>query len=95
MKTKVLIGTTALILGCAAGVVANEAVAPLAHAVEGGGTWENRCEEVKWDEVLGSGQLRPELGKAGFKLVSLVSAEQKGAMVLKTRIIACFTRPTS
>ena len=95
MQSKVLLATTCLILGCAAGVVASDAIAPTASAVQGAPTWENRCQEVKWDEVLGTNDLRRELGDVGFELVSLVSAEQKGAMTMKTRIIACFKRRSS
>ncbi|MFW6067902.1 MAG: hypothetical protein ACOC97_06165 [Myxococcota bacterium] len=47
---------------------------------------------MKWDDVLGQQNLRPDLGDAGWELATFVSAEQKGFGRTTTRIVACFKR---
>ena len=90
---KSMFAVALLLVGCATGTAMHDTIVPEVTAAPGAGQWENRCTEVKWDDVLGQNQnLMPEFGAAGFQLVSLVSAEQKSGFGTQTRIIACFTR---
>lgn len=92
MNKSVLVASVGLMIGCAAGVVGKEVLVPIAGAQANGTAFQHRCVELKWDDVLGDGELRPELGKDGWELATFVSAEQKGFGGTSTRIVACFKR---
>lgn len=94
MKKLSLVGL-ALMIGCGAGMAARDLWMPPASAQAPVKQFQHFCSELKWDEVLGEQELRPEFGREGWELVTFVSAEQKrglGGSSTYTRIIACFKR---
>lgn len=95
MNKATLLASVGLLVGCAAGAVAKDVLVPIAGAQANGAVFQHRCVDLKWDEVLADGELRPELGKAGWELATFVSAEQKGFGGGSTRIVACFKRQVS
>lgn len=94
MKKFTLVGL-ALMIGCGAGMAARDFWRPAATAQPPAKQFQHFCTELKWDEVLGEQELRPEFGLEGWELATFVSAEQKrglGGGHTYTRIIACFKR---
>jgi hypothetical protein len=78
MKGKTFIAFIALLIGCATGVAARNAVLPIAEG-QGVKVVQHHCTELKWDEVLGEQNLRPDLGNNGWELATFVSAVKRGA----------------
>ena len=92
MFKNVGVATLSLLIGCAAGVAIKETVTPIAGAQVHGRQFQHRCQELKWDSVLGGNELLPEFGAEGWELATFVSAEKKGFTGPSTRIVACFKR---
>src|SRR5690606_21808468 len=93
MKKNPVLIAIALLVGCGAGAAVHNVVMPVAGAQAHGSRFQHHCTEVKWDQVLGEQEFRPELGAAGWELVTFVSAEKKGfGGSGTTRIVACFKR---
>ena len=84
--------TAAVLVGCAAGVVAHEYVAPpaVAQAPAGITQYEHLGTNLLWEE-LDSTPFKAEYGAQGFELVSVVHAMKPG-MMKTTEIYACFKR---
>ena len=95
MNAKYLTAAVCLVVGCAAGAAMDDVVVPIAGAQASGKKFQAHCEELKWDEVLGQQELKPELGQAGWELATFVSAEMKNGFGTTTRIVACFRREVS
>jgi hypothetical protein len=91
MNKSVLVAL-ALLVGCGAGAAVHNVVMPVAGAQGQHTIFQHHCTEVKWAEVMGEKEFRPEFGGAGWELVTFVSAEKKGFGGPTTRIVACFKR---
>lgn len=92
MKKNSMLIATALLVGCGAGAAVHNIVMPVAGAQSRGSQFQHFCTEVKWDDVLGEQEFRPDLGASGWELVTFVSAEKKGFGGPTTRIVSCFKR---
>lgn len=92
MNTKYLTGILCLALGCAAGAAMDDVVVPIAGAQASGKQFQAHCEELKWEDVLGKQELKPDLGQQGWELATFVAAEMKGGFGTTTRIVACWRR---
>ena len=92
MNRTTMIATLCLMLGCAAGAAVRQAAVAPAGAQVQGKKFQHLCQELTWEEVLGSKDLKPDLGAQGWELATFVSAEKKGFGGPTTRIVACFKR---
>jgi len=93
MNRTTTIATLCLLLGCVAGAAMLQLGLAPAHAQTPARRFQHLCQELTWEEVLGSKDLKPDLGKQGWELATFVSAEKKGFGGGSTRIVACFKRP--
>ncbi len=60
-----------------------------------GRTFEHKCRELHWKDVLEESNLAPDLGEQGWELATLMSAIKPGGFSASTRIVACFKRETT
>jgi len=91
-KTVIAVVLLALILGCAAGLVVNEAIEPPARAYTGP-TFEHRCTRVLWEDI-DKPTITNDLGSQGWEMVAMSTAVKPG-FVATVEVITCFKRPVT
>jgi hypothetical protein len=89
-KTIIAVVFLALVVGCAAGLVVNEAIETPATAYTGS-TFEHRCTKILWKDI-DSASITNDLGAQGWEMVAMSTAVKKG-FTETVEVIACFKRP--
>jgi hypothetical protein len=90
-KTVIVVVLLALVLGCAAGLVVNEAIEPPARAYTGP-TFEHRCTKVLWEDI-DKPTITNDLGPKGWEMVAMSTAVKKFFGGESVEVITCFKRP--
>ena len=87
--TVIAVVLLALVIGCAAGLVVNDAIEPSAAAYKGE-TFEHRCTSDFWED-MDEPSLSGSLGQQGWEMVAM-TAVKTGLSGKCLQVIACYKR---
>ncbi len=83
--------TAAILIGCAAGIVAHQYIAPpVAAQVLQGQQWEHICTNLTWEEFDGA-PVKSDLGQQGYEMATMVHVLKPG-FTATNEIYVCFKR---